>query len=31
MAEGRVYWLSPIMRGNIVIARLRQAVVTTGP
>jgi hypothetical protein len=28
MAEGRVYWLSPIMRGNTVIARLRQAIVT---
>jgi hypothetical protein len=31
MAEGRVYWLSPIVRGSTVIARLRQAVVTAGP
>ena len=30
MAEGRVYWLSPITRGNTVIARLRQAIVTVG-
>jgi hypothetical protein len=28
MAEGRVYWLIPIKRGNTVIARLRQAIVT---
>ena len=30
IAEGRVYWISPIARGNTVIARLRQAVVTAG-